>query len=483
MLAKTRYLRIWKTALLPFIDFISINLGILMAFAIRFRWLEDSFSSNQRLSFGQYLFFSSLISFLTLFIYSILGLYNINSKKTLARTAFNLVFGLTVVLLAVIAYFFFNEYNRDVLPSGVLISRFVLAVGGFVSLFIVLLGRFSFFVLEKILYKAGFGRNTLVVIGDDNDVVTSYLQENHKLDKIYNFKSLETQTLTNLTNLIDKEQVGEIYLLNDEFDLGAKLALIAERSKINFIFSPRGLKGYQSFGLNTVTIKNKLFLELKHSNLDGWAIVAKRLFDIIFSALFLILFSWLYLIIAILIKLDSNGPIFYKNQRVAPNGKPFYIWKFRRLKQEFCVSEDNLEALEIEKNLVESNNSKKDDVLYKILDDPRSTKIGNILEKLSLDELPQFINVFFGDLSLVGPRPHQPREVSKYSKHHFKVLNISPGLTGLAQINGRSDLSFEEEVKYDLYYIEKWSFWLDIWIILQTPFVILLKRHGQKDPK
>lgn len=480
MLAKTRYIRIWKTALLPFVDFISINLGILVAFLIRYRWFSDSFLGDQRLSFREYFFFSSIVSLLTLLVYSILGLYHINIKKSLIETVFNLTFGLTISLLVVIAYFFFNEYNREVLPAGVLVSRFILGIGGFVSLFIVFLGRFSFFVIEKIIYKLGFGRISLVIIGDTDKLVTNYLQSSHKLDKIYTFKTLTEADFEKLEKLIAKEQIGEIYLLNDEHNLGARLAMLAERLKINFIFSPSGLRGYQSFGLNTVTIKNRLFLELKHSNLDGWQVVLKRLFDIFFSLLFLIVFSWLYIIIAILIKLDSKGSVFYESERVGPNGKPFKILKFRRLKQEFCITEDNLDALEVEQELIKEKDSKNGDVLYKILDDPRSTRVGKILEQLSLDELPQFINVLFGQLSLVGPRPHQPREVAKYSNHHYKVLNISPGLTGLAQINGRSDLSFEEEFKFDLYYLEKWSFWLDIWIIIQTPFVILLRRHGNK---
>jgi lipopolysaccharide/colanic/teichoic acid biosynthesis glycosyltransferase len=103
--------------------------------------------------------------------------------------------------------------------------------------------------------------------------------------------------------------------------------------------------------------------------------------------------------------------------------------------------------------------------------------VGKFIEKYSLDELPQFINVLLGNMSVVGPRPHQPREVAKYANHHFKVLNIKPGITGLAQINGRSDLSFEDEVSYDTFYVEHWSFWLDLWIVCCTPFVILFKSH------
>ncbi len=110
-------------------------------------------------------------------------------------------------------------------------------------------------------------------------------------------------------------------------------------------------------------------------------------------------------------------------------------------------------------------------------DDPRRTKLGRFLEKTSLDELPQFFNVLIGNMSLVGPRPHQPIEVAKYEKWHKKVFNLKPGITGMAQISGRSDLDFDEEVKLDTYYIENWSLWLDIKILLKTPLVVLFRRH------
>ena len=146
------------------------------------------------------------------------------------------------------------------------------------------------------------------------------------------------------------------------------------------------------------------------------------------------------------------------------------------MKKEFCVTDDNAKALEVEQKLIEQKDI-RGDVLYKIKDDPRTTRVGRFIEKYSLDELPQFINVLIGNMSVVGPRPHQLREVAKYSSHHFKVLNIKPGLTGMAQINGRSDLSLDQEVAFDTYYVENWSFFLDLEIIFKTPFIVLFKRH------
>lgn len=117
--------------------------------------------------------------------------------------------------------------------------------------------------------------------------------------------------------------------------------------------------------------------------------------------------------------------------------------------------------------------------VYKISGDPRLTGVGKFIRRWSIDELPQFFNVLYGDMSLVGPRPHQPREVEKYERHHKKVLTVKPGLTGLAQISGRSDLSFEDEVKLDSYYIENWSLKLDLSILLRTPLAIIRGRRAE----
>ncbi len=116
--------------------------------------------------------------------------------------------------------------------------------------------------------------------------------------------------------------------------------------------------------------------------------------------------------------------------------------------------------------------------MIKLKDDPRITRVGKFIRRWSFDELPELFNVFIGKMSLVGPRPHEVEEVDKYERHHKKVLAIKPGITGLAQISGRSDLSFEEEIKLDTFYIENWSMALDLWILVKTPIVLLKKRKA-----
>ena len=172
-------------------------------------------------------------------------------------------------------------------------------------------------------------------------------------------------------------------------------------------------------------------------------------------------------------------PTCIKNERVRKNGR-FKLFKFRSMIYQYCVGEEygSKQALDMEQQLIREKNTKIGPV-YKIGDDPRLTKVGKFIRRWSIDELPQLFNVLKGDMSLVGPRPHQPREVDKYERHHKKVLTVKPGITGLAQISGRSDLSFEDEVKLDSYYIENWSLWFDISILLRTPLAVIKGRKAE----
>ncbi|MEK5266667.1 sugar transferase [Weizmannia sp. FSL W8-0401] len=195
--------------------------------------------------------------------------------------------------------------------------------------------------------------------------------------------------------------------------------------------------------------------------------ILKRGIDI-FGALFgLICLSWLFLIITILIKLeDPKGPVFFKQIRVGKNGKEFYMYKFRSMVTD---------AEEILKDLLKYNEI--EGAMFKIKNDPRITKIGKVLRKTSMDELPQLINVLKGNMSLVGPRPPLPREVAQYTNYDKQRLLVTPGCTGLWQVTGRNSVSFKKMVELDLIYIKNRSLIYDIRIILKT-IVIILKPNN-----
>ncbi len=199
------------------------------------------------------------------------------------------------------------------------------------------------------------------------------------------------------------------------------------------------------------------------AGLDFWI---KRLFDFCFSLFLIILFTPIYLFIALLIKLDSPGPIFFRQKRLGLHGKQFLIWKFRTMVP-------NAEKVMAE---LEAKNEMKDGVFFKMKDDPRVTNIGKFLRRYSLDELPQLFNVLVGEMSLIGPRPLPMRDVEKFQTKHFIRQEVLPGITGLWQVSGRSNIdNFEDVIKLDMKYIENWSILFDFRILLQTLRVVLQK--------
>ena len=190
----------------------------------------------------------------------------------------------------------------------------------------------------------------------------------------------------------------------------------------------------------------------------------KRLLDIIGSICALIISSPIILFTSLAIKLDDGGPILFKQTRVGEGGKLFKIWKFRSMV---------LNADQIKDEILEQNQH-GDGVTFKMKDDPRITKPGKWIRKLSIDEFPQFVNVLKGDMSLVGPRPPVPREVALYGARHLRRLRAKPGITCLWQIGGRADIDFEGQVRLDLQYIHSQSVWQDIIILLKTVPAVLL---------
>ncbi|MCB0082723.1 MAG: sugar transferase, partial [Caldilineaceae bacterium] len=201
------------------------------------------------------------------------------------------------------------------------------------------------------------------------------------------------------------------------------------------------------------------------ATIQGWNLFLKRVTDIVFTLSGAVLCLPLAILIAIAIRLDSPGPVIYIQTRIGRNGRPFRCFKFRSM-----VSQ----ADQLRRHISDLNEATGP--LFKVRDDPRLTRVGRFLRRYSLDELPQFINVLLGDMSLVGPRPNLPSEVDQYEEWHKKRLSASPGITGLWQVSGRSDLTFDEMVLLDIYYVENWSLLLDLSIILRSiPAVLRAK--------
>ena len=214
-------------------------------------------------------------------------------------------------------------------------------------------------------------------------------------------------------------------------------------------------------------------IRLFREPLSDFARGTKRLSDLIIASLTLVLLSPLWLLLALLIKLNSKGSIFYAQERVGMDGRIFVVYKFRTMR----VDADSEIHREYQRKFIagdaEANVGNAEKPAYKLRDDPRITRVGRVLRRFSLDEVPQLLNVLRGDMSIVGARPPIPYEVEAYELRHRKRLDMKPGVTGLWQVSGRNRLPFEEMVKLDLFYIENWSLLFDVKIILRTVMVML----------
>lgn len=209
--------------------------------------------------------------------------------------------------------------------------------------------------------------------------------------------------------------------------------------------------------IHTQQVAGLPLIHVTTPTLEGGQRVAKRLFDVVVSSLLLLVASPVMVAVAVLVKLDSSGPILFRQERVGIEGRPFRMLKFRSM---VVDAEERLTDL--------THQNEGHGVLFKIKNDPRVTRVGAILRKYSLDELPQLFNIFAGSMSLVGPRPPLPSEVEAYEQDVRRRLLVKPGLTGLWQVSGRSNLSWQDSVRLDLYYVENWSLAGDLLIILRT---------------
>jgi exopolysaccharide biosynthesis polyprenyl glycosylphosphotransferase len=214
------------------------------------------------------------------------------------------------------------------------------------------------------------------------------------------------------------------------------------------------------------SFRGLMALALKPVQLTGAQAALKRILDIALAATGVLLLAPFWLLAAILIKATSRGPVLYRQARIGRLGKPFSFLKFRTMVRGADALVTQLDRL-----------NEATGPLFKMRDDPRVTSVGRVLRRWSLDELPQLWNVLKGDMSLVGPRPPLPEEVEAYREWHFDRLEVRPGITGLWQVSGRSNLSFDDYVRLDLFYVENWSPILDLYLLLRTVPAVL-RRTG-----
>ncbi len=453
------------------VDYIAVVAAFLLAYYLRpitdlIPGVQYTFGSELRPPLNEYLWLALISAVFLVILFAFNHLYSLKITHRFSKEFFKISFLISAWLMFIIAYYFLVVHQ-------LFFSRIALAHIWLFTIFFVSAGRLIIMTLQSFLLRFGIGRRKVLFIGANSLADQFYLAI--KKDRYYKIigaldESIYSRkkdclkiigTLDQLKAIVNKYGVEEIIQavpkLKDRE--ASDLHTFCRNRQIKYSFIP-DLVRLQRTNVEVQMIDDIPLVSLKETSLDGWGHVYKRLFDFVLSLILVAVLIPFWIIIALLIKLDSRGPVFYKSKRKYRD-KVFNVYKLRSMVMDADVKKHEL-----------MDDNERRGPLFKIKDDPRITKVGRFLRKTSLDELPQLFNVLIGNMSLVGPRPHLPEEIDKYKSHHHQVFAIKPGMTGLAQISGRSNLDFEEEVKLDVYYIENWSLWMDIKLIFKSVGVI-----------
>lgn len=426
-------------------------------------------------SLGDYVSLAGFASLALVGVFAINQMYTIRNTGRLSTELIKVIFLSAAWLMLIIAYYFVTR--------ELFFSRLVLGYAWILTMALVSTGRILTRLLQYYLAKFGVGRRRVLFVG--GNVLTKRIAKKFKTIPTYQILGYLSETkssslnelrylgdLKDLEAIVKQEKIEEI--VQTQSDLSEtrahEIVDFCRENHIKYLFVPDILQVHRTH-VDVFNVSGLPLISLKTTPLDGWGKVIKRMVDLLASTILLLGLLPLFIVIAIGIKLDSRGPILFTKKddgspvvRVGLQGKKFKFYKFRTMKDKT----DSLRYTQLA-----DQDHRKGSPLVKIKNDPRITTFGKFLRRWSLDELPQLWNVFIGDMSLVSPRAHLPEEVAKYQKHHKFLLSIKPGITGLAQVNGRSDLDFEKEVRLDTYYIENWSLLLDLKILFRTIFVVL----------
>ncbi len=380
------------------------------------------------------------------------------------------------------------DYRAFSYSRGVFVLDFVLAFGGFAVVRFLLRAAQTVFRLRGInlipTLVVGRGPEAAFCIKEMRErpslgyrvigVVESNAETDNEIPAMYEGVPVISD-LAGLPQAIRDSQANEVIIADAKVDSDALFDVMmrcGRRHGIEFRIAP-SLFNCLPRKTEVDQIGALPMIRLFREPLSDFARGSKRLSDLLIASLMLVGLSPFWFFIALLIKLDSKGPVFYAQERVGMDGRIFLVYKFRTMR----VDADSNIHREYQRKFIaghaEANVGDADRPAYKLRDDPRITRVGQWLRRFSLDEVPQLLNVLHGEMSVVGPRPPIPYEVEAYELRHRKRLDMKPGLTGLWQVSGRNRLPFEEMVKLDLFYIENWSLLFDLKIIMRTVIVML----------
>lgn len=463
---------LFALVLIPLDAFMIIAAG-LAAYFLRFQAFTALRPVIFEIPFQRYLGWVFLVALVYLCIFAFSGLYTIGYRRIRNELQRIVTACSTSIMLVIVFIFFIKELFT---------SRFIVLAAWLLSIAFVIIGRLLLRQVRAQLFRHSVGLHPIAVIGPRTRAQSfiDAMAANRSWGYVVacHIESFSSDEQRKLEDCIREKEISEIAILDPSAtrELLEEIITFATVHHISVRYAADIISAKQfSIGV----LAGTPFILIKRTKLEGWGRIWKRASDIVLATFFIILAFPLFIIIAIAIAYDSPGPVIYRNIRVGPHGL-FPAYKFRRMKIELCTGpgyDTTGEAEKLQEHLVATQSQRRGPV-FKVLNDPRMTRVGRFLERTSLDELPQLFNVLRGTMSLVGPRPHMPQEVAGYAHHHHQLFSVKPGITGLAQISGRSDLDFDDEAKFDMIYVENWSPILDLIILCKTPFAVLMRKSN-----
>jgi exopolysaccharide biosynthesis polyprenyl glycosylphosphotransferase len=454
-------------------DAAMIFLAFWLAYYFRFQLFVDYFASTAMISFEHYRFLFYSMPFLWLGIFSVNGLYAKDNLLGGTREYASVFRSATQGFLLIVIAGFLE-------PTLIIARGWLFMTWGFTFMFV----SVARFLLRRVVYalrRYGFFLTPAVIVGANEEGrwlaeqllhwETSGLHLIGFVDK----KAPATFPLFHhlvclgsvekLGEIIEQYRVGEVILASSAFSTRDYLLEIFRRYGVTDKVTIRMSSGLYEILTTSLTVNEFAYVPLVYVNkvrLTGIDTIVKFVLDYVLAIASLVILSPFLALIAILVKISSPGPVLHKRLVMGLNGKQFHALKFRTM-----VAQGD-EILKDSPGLMEELAKN-----HKLKNDPRVTHLGAFLRRYSIDELPQLINVLKRDMSLVGPRMISPPEVLMYKQFDMNLLTVLPGITGLWQVSGRSDISYEERVRLDMYYVRNWSIWLDLQLLFQTiPAVI-----------
>lgn len=460
-----------------FFDWCVIILAAALAYHIRHIGTVQILIKKQGIynfTFKEYMIGVLFISFLILIFYAIEGLYQVRVTRRAKNEVYSIIKATTIALMVVIIGFFLQ---REWFSSRfVIVSAWVFIIAA-----VIISHSITRYLQKYLLIIKGIGKHRVLLLGKDKKL--KYISKIIKEKPQMGYEIVDSINFLDIDKIkkIEKEKGIDEIIINESGFEETSIQKLYEHCEIKDVTYKLIPTSRQKTQFDMDFFADEPLIVLRHTPLEGWGRILKRIIDIIISLSLIILTFPIMIIAAIAVKIeDPDGPIFFKNARIGSQGKEFFVYKIRYMTWKWCTTKDNSnydKAIAYEKELIKKSSIRVGPI-YKIQNDPRKMKIGAILEKLSIDEFPQFFNVLKGEMSLVGPRPHQRREVDNYKEYHRRLLTIKPGISGMAQVSGRSDLNFEDEYRLDIYYIENWSLYLDFIILLKTiPAVLKIRKN------